>query len=100
MLTAFVALLTLLSANDILAGQVGAARLLTHAFVLAGYAIVVALSRPSLDPGQPPSARPGPPRRWQRPAELDELPAPRPGPPALRLIQGSARLDPFRREAA
>jgi predicted anti-sigma-YlaC factor YlaD len=61
MLTAFVALLALLSVNDVLAGRVETERLLSHAFVLAGYAIVVALTRPALDPDRPPSRLPGPP---------------------------------------
>ncbi|MEV4139810.1 zf-HC2 domain-containing protein [Dactylosporangium sp. NPDC049742] len=51
MLTAFVGLLALLSVNDLLAGRVETERLLSHAFVLAGYAIVIALTRPALDPG-------------------------------------------------
>ncbi|MEV4512790.1 zf-HC2 domain-containing protein [Dactylosporangium sp. NPDC049525] len=61
MLTAFVALLALLSVNDVLAGRVETARLLSHGFVLAGYAIVVALTRPALDPGRPPSRLPSSP---------------------------------------
>ncbi|MDG6102137.1 zf-HC2 domain-containing protein [Dactylosporangium aurantiacum] len=92
MLTAFVALLALLSANDLLAGAVETARLVSHGFVLAGYAIVVALSRPALDPGGPPADRRRPPRRWGRPPGLDLDPAADPPPPApLRLIQGHAR---------
>jgi predicted anti-sigma-YlaC factor YlaD len=95
MLTAFVALLGLLSVNDITAGRVDTLRLLSHGFVVAGYAIVVALSRPSLDPGQPPPSRLGPPWRWR--ASIDASPEPPAGPPPLRLIQGQAnaatRLD-------
>lgn len=100
MLTAFVALLTLLSANDIIAGRVGTGRLLSHAFVLAGYAVVVALSRPGLDPGRPPSGRQGPPWRWQRPAVLDEVPAQPSGPPVLRLIHGTADVERSSRKVA
>src|SRR5690348_13172775 len=90
MLTAFVALLGLLSVNDIAGGRVDGLRLLSHGFVVAGYAIVVALSRPSLDPGVPPPSRQGPPWRWRAKLEPppDEPPA---GPPSLRLIR--ARLD-------
>jgi predicted anti-sigma-YlaC factor YlaD len=88
MLTAFVALLALLSANDLLAGAVQTARLVSHGFVLAGYAIVLALSRPALDPGDPPSDRQRPPKRWGRPPALDE--APPPAPARLRLVQGHA----------
>ncbi|WP_432838620.1 zf-HC2 domain-containing protein [Dactylosporangium sp. CA-092794] len=99
MLTAFVVLLVLLSANDVIAGQVGSTRLLSHAVMLAGYVVVVMLSR--LDPGQPPADRQGPPRRWRRPAVLDESPPAEPaGPPSLRLIHGSASIDRPRRTAA
>ncbi|MFC4997647.1 zf-HC2 domain-containing protein [Dactylosporangium cerinum] len=59
MLTAFVALLALLSVNDVLAGRVETERLLSHGFVLAGYAIVVALTRPALDPDRPGSSSSG-----------------------------------------
>jgi predicted anti-sigma-YlaC factor YlaD len=90
MLTVFVALLALLSTNDLLAGTVETTRLISHGFVLAGYAIVVALSRPALDPGRPPAGRQGPPWRWRRPPALDE-PAPPPAPARLRLIQGHAQ---------
>ncbi|MEV0128005.1 zf-HC2 domain-containing protein [Dactylosporangium sp. NPDC050688] len=93
MLTAFVALLALLSANDLLAGAVETTRLVSHGFVLAGYAIVVALSRPALDPGGPPADRRRPPRRWGRPPGLDLDPAAEPPAPApLRLIQGHAQV--------
>jgi predicted anti-sigma-YlaC factor YlaD len=89
MLTAFVALLALLSANDLLAGAVETARLVSHGFVLAGYAIVLALSRPALDPGGPPADRQRPARVWGRPPALDD---PAPAPVPLRLIQGRAHL--------
>lgn len=54
-LTAFIAALVLLSAADVLAGDVAAARLTSHGFVLVGYLVVLALSRTQLDfagPGQ------------------------------------------------
>lgn len=85
MLTAFVASLALLSAGDVVAGTVDGGRLLSHGFVLAGYGIVVTLSRPSLDPGRPPSDREGPPWRWRRPAALDAPPALPAPPPRPRL---------------
>lgn len=101
MLTAFVALLALLSTGDLMAGAVEATRLVSHGFVLAGYAIVVALSRPALDPGRPPAGRQGPPWRWRRPPALDEEPAaPAPPPARLRLIQGEARTGRSLRRAA
>ncbi|WP_238011980.1 zf-HC2 domain-containing protein [Dactylosporangium sp. AC04546] len=85
MLTAFVALLALLSTNDLIAGTVETQRLISHGFVLAGYAIVVALTRPGLDPGRPPAGRQGPPWRWRRPAALDEEPA---APVRLTVVPG------------
>ncbi|WP_433609901.1 zf-HC2 domain-containing protein [Dactylosporangium sp. CA-139114] len=101
MLTAFVALLALLSASDLMNGTVETTRLISHGFVLAGYGIVLALSRPALDPGRPPAGRQGPPWRWRRPAALDEVPPPAAAPSGLRLIQGQARVDdPARRRAA
>jgi predicted anti-sigma-YlaC factor YlaD len=89
MLTAFVALLALLSVNDIAQGRVDTLRLLSHGFVVAGYVIVVALCRPSLDPGKPPAGRQGPPWRWR--VQLDDTapPATPAGPPSLRLIRGN-----------
>lgn len=56
-LTVFVAMLVLLSVNDLVAAMVEPARLVSHGFVLAGYLIIVALSRPALDPGQPPTGQ-------------------------------------------
>ncbi|MER7002501.1 zf-HC2 domain-containing protein [Dactylosporangium sp. NPDC000555] len=101
MLTAFVALLALLSTSDLMAGAVETTRLVSHAFVLAGYAIVVALSRPALDPGRPPAGRQGPPWRWRRPAALDEEPpAPAPAPARLRLVRGEAHTGNSLRKAA
>ncbi|GAA2578742.1 zf-HC2 domain-containing protein [Dactylosporangium fulvum] len=100
MLTAFVALLALLSTNDLLAGRVETSRIVSHAFVLAGYVIVLALSRPGLDPGRPPAGRQGPPWRWRRPAALDEEPAPAPAPARLRVIQGQAMAPSSDRKAA
>lgn len=48
-LTVFVAALVVLSAADIWAGRVESTRLASHAFVLTGYLIVLALCRRSLD---------------------------------------------------
>lgn len=57
LLTAFVAMLTLLSLNDMLVGTVDGARLVSHAFVVVGYLVLVALSRPRFDFGDPPADR-------------------------------------------
>ncbi|MFG1608073.1 hypothetical protein [Actinoplanes sp. NPDC049265] len=46
-LTAFVAMLTVLTVTDLLAGQVGLARLSTHTSLLVGFFLVVRLTRRS-----------------------------------------------------
>jgi predicted anti-sigma-YlaC factor YlaD len=97
MLTAFVALLGLLSAGDIAAGMVDALRLLSHGFVLAGYLIVAALSHPRLDPGPPPAGRRG--RRWSVRADPYRGDEPAPDRPALRLLPGQASARYPRRAA-
>jgi predicted anti-sigma-YlaC factor YlaD len=97
MLTAFVALLVLLSASDVLAGRVEQIRLLSHGFLLAGYAIVLALCHRRLDPGTPPShGRRG---RWRHQV-LEAEAAPPSGPPSLRLIPGQAQARTSQRIAA
>ena len=100
MLSAFVGLLTLLSVNDITAGRVDTVRLLSHGFVVAGFAIVLALTRPSLDPGLPPPGRQGPPWRWRtrRPDTVDAPAAA--APPPLRLIKGQPSVESPNRIAA
>jgi predicted anti-sigma-YlaC factor YlaD len=50
MLTAFVAMLVLLSINDLTAGRVAADRLVSHGFVLVGYLVVIVLARVTGDP--------------------------------------------------
>lgn len=86
-LTAFVAVLTVLSTGDILAGRVDGPRLASHAFLVAGYLVTLALSRPALDPGEPPAGRGN---RWK--ASFAEEPARAPAPPRLRLIPGGGPL--------
>jgi predicted anti-sigma-YlaC factor YlaD len=54
-LTAFVATLTLLSASDLVAGQVETGRLVSHALILTGYGVILALSSRTLDFGEPPA---------------------------------------------
>jgi predicted anti-sigma-YlaC factor YlaD len=86
MLTSFVAMLVLLSVNDLTTGRVDVQRLVSHGFVLVGYAIVVALSRLVADPADPPDGRrteerPG----WRARFDPDEPAAE----PTLRLLPGS-----------
>jgi predicted anti-sigma-YlaC factor YlaD len=64
-LTAFVALLTLLSANDLWSGTVEPERLLSHGLVVAGYVILMVLTRPALAGAGPPSGPDGGPPRWR-----------------------------------
>ncbi|SNT63670.1 Predicted anti-sigma-YlaC factor YlaD, contains Zn-finger domain [Asanoa hainanensis] len=86
-LTAFVGVLTLLSANDIIAGRVEPGRLASHGFLIAGWLITLALSRPALDPGEPPAR--GTTRRWT--ASFDPEPTTATaGPPRLRLVERHA----------
>lgn len=82
-LTMFVGVLALLSANDVLAGRVDLGRLLSHGFVAAGYAIILVLSRPALDPGPPPAAGGDRGSRWRVSFDEPEAPAVR---PPLRLL--------------
>lgn len=53
-LSAFVVVLALLNINDLTRGQVELTHVATHGFVVTGYLIVLALTRPSLHFGQPP----------------------------------------------
>ncbi|MFI7068902.1 zf-HC2 domain-containing protein [Micromonospora sediminicola] len=79
LLTAFVAMLGLLSVNDLVTSQVAVPRLASHAFLLAGYAITVLLSRPELRGGEPPASRQQAGSRWRM--RLDD--ADEPAPPRL-----------------
>jgi predicted anti-sigma-YlaC factor YlaD len=89
-LTVFVAMLVLLSASDVTAGRVEGARLVSHAFVLAGYIVVLALTRPSFDFGPPPPDR-NRTRRWRVHLDTDDEQVPAHPAPAARPIQGTAR---------
>jgi predicted anti-sigma-YlaC factor YlaD len=57
LLAAFVGVLTVLSVDDMVHGTVGASRLVSHLLIVAGFAVVVAMSRPSLTFDAPPGAR-------------------------------------------
>ncbi|MEU4555792.1 zf-HC2 domain-containing protein [Micromonospora violae] len=65
MLSAFVGTLLLLSVNDLATGSVGGERLISHGFLVVGYLITVALSRPGLRPGGPAPQRQPTPSRWR-----------------------------------
>jgi predicted anti-sigma-YlaC factor YlaD len=83
MLSAFVGMLLLLSVNDLTAGRVDAARLVSHAFVIVGYLIVVTLARLTADDSRPPGEqqRTG----WRmRPDDLEAATAPVPQPRLVR----------------
>jgi predicted anti-sigma-YlaC factor YlaD len=59
-LTAFIAVLTLLSVVDVVGGRVESVRLVSHGLILAGYLIILALLRPGLHTGAPgPDRQPG-----------------------------------------
>ena len=72
MLSVFIAALVLLSGADVIAGRVEVLRLASHAFVLVGYAIVLAMCHPVLDLTPPDHHGHG--WRWQRTRPAAELP--------------------------
>jgi predicted anti-sigma-YlaC factor YlaD len=80
-LSAFVAVLLLLSVDDLLTGEVVATSLLTHAMVIIGYVVCLLLRHPGFDVATPPGSR-----RWRLRSDefADETGAvarPRPGVP-------------------
>jgi predicted anti-sigma-YlaC factor YlaD len=94
-LTAFVAALTVLSASDYLSGLVAWSRLAGHALLLAGYVLVVLLSRPAVDPGGPPvSGGTRRPRRWRLATVADPAQSPARRIPVRRLPPARARRRP------
>ncbi|MFG1674685.1 zf-HC2 domain-containing protein [Micromonospora sp. NPDC049282] len=81
MLSAFVATLVLLSVNDLITGQVAMTRLVSHGFLLVGWAVMLLLSRPGWRPGDtPPGQRRSSGSRWTLGVEEPAPPAP------LRLV--------------
>jgi predicted anti-sigma-YlaC factor YlaD len=64
-LTAFVALLTLLTANDLWSGRVEPQHLLSHGFVIVGYVLLMVLTRSGLRGTSPPSGQDSGPSRWR-----------------------------------
>ncbi|WP_232534217.1 zf-HC2 domain-containing protein [Plantactinospora sp. KBS50] len=83
-LTAFVAVLGLLSVNDLVTGTVGVTRLLSHGLLVAGYVILAVLHRREpADPDSPPAERGTGGSRW-RARFADEA---APARPPLRLVR-------------
>ena len=101
MLTAFVGMLLLLSVNDLSAARVDATRLVSHGFVIVGYLLVVALSRLTREPAQPPGSRLSAGSGW-RADFTDEEAETRPVPvPGLRLVpRGPMTAHHHERQAA
>lgn len=64
-MTAFVAVLTLLTVNDAIIGRVEVSRILSHGFVLVGYALLLVLNRRGF--GEPPGDRK--PTPWRLPSD-------------------------------
>jgi predicted anti-sigma-YlaC factor YlaD len=92
LLTAFVVLLTLVSAGDLWQGQVDQTRLLSHVLVIVGYLVLLALSRPQLDFSDPPTVRRSRPR-WRVRFDDPGSAAPPVRAPARHLPAQSARHD-------
>jgi predicted anti-sigma-YlaC factor YlaD len=67
-LTAFVGVLMLLSITDLVTGEVIATTLLMHAFVVAGYVVLLLLRHPGFDTITPPGKR-----RWRLRYDDDRL---------------------------
>jgi predicted anti-sigma-YlaC factor YlaD len=86
-LTAFVGLLVLLSANDLWSGRVETDRLLSHGLVIAGYLILMSLTRPTLRWSGPPSGQDRTKPRWRVRFDEPELPPA----PTLRLLSSPSQ---------
>ncbi|WFE42668.1 zf-HC2 domain-containing protein [Micromonospora sp. WMMD998] len=80
MLSAFVVTLVLLSVNDLITGQVAVTRLVSHGFLLVGWAVMLVLSRPRWRSGDTPPDQRSSGSRWA--LRTEEPPAPAP----LRLV--------------
>jgi predicted anti-sigma-YlaC factor YlaD len=83
LLSVFVAMLTLVSLNDLWFGGLDAQRLLSHGFVIAGYLVILAMSRPAFDFTDPSSGGSRPSVGWR--ARFDQVTEPS-APPNLRLV--------------
>jgi predicted anti-sigma-YlaC factor YlaD len=82
LLSVFVGMLALVSLNDLWFGGVDAQRLLSHGFVIAGYLVILAMSRPALDFTDPSSGSRSS-VGWR--ARFDQASEPS-TPPNLRLV--------------
>jgi len=98
-LTAFTVMLGLLSLNDFVSVQVDTDRLLSHAFLLAGYVILLLLSRPAFDFGEPPAGRIGGWSRWRVRFQDERQAVPARRPHALPGATASVEPTPDRRIA-
>jgi predicted anti-sigma-YlaC factor YlaD len=63
-MTAFVAVLTLLTVNDALTGRVEASRILSHGFVLTGYFLLLVMNMRRFRDLEPPAEHRRPPLPW------------------------------------
>lgn len=88
LLSAFVGMLLLLSVNDLTAGRVEVARLVGHGFVIAGYLIVVTLSRITIGDAAPPGDRER--TGWRVSFDDGSEPAVAAAAPGLRLVRRAA----------
>ncbi|MDR7274364.1 zf-HC2 domain-containing protein [Catenuloplanes atrovinosus] len=91
-LTVFVSVLVLLSAGDLVAGRVEPVRLLSHGLVLAGYLVVVALTRTAPEPGEPPAGRRDGGSRWRLSLDTDPDSPAAGAPGRLRVLPGGAAM--------
>jgi len=82
LLSAFVAVLVVMSVDDIAHGLVRGGRLASHVLIVVWYAIVVALSRPSLNFGDPPGRRVREPSAWRLELPDEDTPGARAANPA------------------
>lgn len=96
-LTAFVAVLALLSVNDVITGRVDYPRLLSHGLVVAGYLLILALRRRGGDPDTSPGDAGRTRSRWR--VELDDEP-PAANPTPLRVLRGGVASIRRRRDRA
>nr|WP_234361519.1 zf-HC2 domain-containing protein [Plantactinospora sp. BB1] len=86
MLTVFVGVLSLLTVNDLIAGRVDIARVLSHGIIAVGYIVILIMARIGGGPETPLAGRQQPWRRWRATFDADPSPV-----PPLRLVPGRTR---------